>query len=33
MNPGNYLLSDSDKLGIRRNHPHGRIEMKFCMVG
>ena len=24
---------DSGKLGIRPNHPHRRIEIKFCMVG
>jgi len=24
--------SDSVELGIRRSHPHRRIEMKFCMV-
>jgi len=33
MNPGNCRFSDSDKLGIRRDHPPRRIEMKFCMVG
>jgi len=33
MNPGNCLFSDSGKLGIRRDHTHRRIEMKFCMVG
>jgi len=33
MNPGNCLFSDSGKLGIRRDHPYRRIEMKFCVVG
>jgi len=33
MNPGNCLFSDSDKLGIRLDHPHRRIEIKFGMVG
>jgi len=33
MNPVNCLLSDSGKLGIRRDHPHCMIEMKFCIVG
>jgi len=33
MNPKNCLLSDSAKLGIRRDHPNVLIEMKFCMVG
>ena len=28
MNPGNCLFSDGG-----RDHPHRRIEMKFCMVG
>jgi len=23
----------SGKLGIHQDHPHRRIEMKFCMVG
>jgi len=33
MNPGNCLFSDSGKLGIRQDHPHRQIEMKFRMVG
>jgi len=32
MNPGDCLFSDSDKMDIRRDDPHHRIEMKFCMV-
>jgi len=24
---------NSGKLGVRRDHPRRRIEMKFCMVG
>jgi len=32
MNPGNCFLSDSGKQAIRRDHPHRRIEMKFCTV-
>jgi len=31
--PGSCLFTDSGKLGIRRDHPHRRIEMKFCVVG
>jgi len=33
MNYGNCLFSDSGKLGIRRDHLHRGIEMKFCVVG
>ena len=34
MNPGrNCLFSDGGKLGIRRDHPHRRIEMEICVVG
>jgi len=33
MNPRSRLSSDSGKLGIRQDHPHRQIEMKFCMVG
>jgi len=33
MNPVNCLFSDSGKLGIRRDHPHRRIDMKLCVVG
>ena len=31
--PRKCLFSDSGKLGIRRDHPYRRIEMKFCVVG
>jgi len=31
MNPGNCLFSDTGKLGIRRDHLHRLIKMKFCM--
>jgi len=33
MNPENCLFSDSDKLDIRREHPHRWIQMKVCVVG
>jgi len=33
MNPENCLFIDSGKLGIRREHQHRRIEMKYCVVG
>jgi len=32
VNPGNCLFSDSGEFDIRRDHPHRRIEMKFCVV-
>jgi len=27
------LFSDSGKLGIRRDHPHHWIKIKFCVAG
>ena len=33
MNHGNCLFTDGGKLSIRRDHPHRRIEIKFCVVG
>jgi len=33
MSPRNCLFSNSGKLGIRRDHPHSRITVKFCMAG
>jgi len=33
MSPRNCLFSESGKLGIRRDHPHCQIKIKFCVVG
>jgi len=33
MSPRNCLFSNSGKLGIRRDHPHRRITVKFYMAG